>query len=469
MCEFDIKPKIHDLGTKLSKLYISLPGNESEFTFIKILETKSFKEFTNYINQNCLKEKNLISRTIDQAVEEKILHKSDTKSESLRIQGNQQFRNKEYKEALRCYLIAITFSETDEMRALCYGNISACFFQITKYDFCIEAVKKAKEYHKKKDSFYAKIAERERKSLEFYYNNGQPNRKWNILPLSYPVNPTNKELVDCIERRSSGIFAKKDLKIGDIVAITKSFLRGPREANDYVRCNNCWMDVSAALEVYPAFTGVYSCANCVYSLYCSSKCELEDLEFHRIICKDAYRVLTTFTRYEIMAMKFAVTVLSRGIDIRQEEFQNYTTNCFNWKDGNFEDRVKAFCALKTNRIEKTKGILITYFAILDQLKKSESIQSLFSKFEDGEELFFKTFWKGYQVAHSNSISLEKCSEIVWETTHVDLLFGSFNHQCIPNVFVFRHANSYKNHYVVLDPVKAGEELFVAYAWVCWSF
>lgn len=463
MCEYDLKPKIHDLVSELSKLYVSLPGNESEFTFIKKLENHSYKDFVNYINQSCSKERNLISKTIDQALQkENILHKSDEKSEKLRIQGNQQFVKKAYKEALKFYLIAMTFSESDKIKALCYGNISACFFQIEKYDFCIVAVRKAKEHHKVKDAFYAKISEREKKSLEFYENNGQPNRKWNILPLSYPENPRNKELADCLEKRSDGIFTKQALKIGDIVAITKSFIKGPWEVNDYVRCNNCWMDASAALEVYPAFTGIHTCDNCVYSLYCSAKCKAEDSRFHSIICKDAYRVWTTFSKYGIMAMKFAFEVLSRGIDIREKEYQNSSTNFFDWKKCDFEERLKVFCSLKTNRVENTKGILITFFAILEQLKKSGPIKEFFSKFDDGEELFFRTFWKGYQVAHSNSISLEKCSEIVWETTHVDLLFGSFNHQCIPNVFVFRHFNSYKNHYVVLEKVKAGEELFVAY-------
>lgn len=103
----------------------------------------------------------------------------------------------------------------------------------------------------------------------------------------------------------------------------------------------------------------------------------------------------------------------------------------------------------------------SYFLLLDQLKKSKAFRNLVAKFENGEELFFKTYWKGFEVMRVGSVTKE-CTLYKHLPSYFDLISGWFNHSCAPNVCHYRHQNSDVVHYTILEKVKAGNELFVAY-------
>ena len=70
---------------------------------------------------------------------------------------------------------------------------------------------------------------------------------WDFFKLSYPVNEKIPWVVDCVEVRHTenygrGIYAKQDLKAGDIICIEEPIFNYTfnDEYNHYFQCYNCF-------------------------------------------------------------------------------------------------------------------------------------------------------------------------------------------------------------------------------------
>lgn len=164
---------------------------------------------------------------------------------------------------------------------------------------------------------------------------------------------------------------------------------------------------------------------------------------------------------ELMALKLTFKVFTAGIDIEKEE---WLFTCFDLGEKSFENEVRVVFSMKTGADLRayTKLIMLnSYFLLLDKLRTRKVFNNLVSKFEDGEALFFRTYWKAFKIISTNSID-SNASFDVDLCGCFDLLTGFFNHSCVPNVFIYRNQKSDVVHYVLLNDVKAGEELFIAY-------
>lgn len=106
--------------------------------------------------------------------------------------------------------------------------------------------------------------------------------------------------------------------------------------------------------------------------------------------------------------------------------------------------------------------LSSYFLQLGALKRSDAFKTLISKFPNGEQLFFKTYWKAFRVMSVNSITTEYAILETDLSTHFDLFMGLLNHSCVPNVTLLRSNKSDFTHYVLTEDVNIGEELFISY-------
>ena len=68
---------------------------------------------------------------------------------------------------------------------------------------------------------------------------------WDLFKLSYPANEKIPFVADCVEMRYNkkfgrGIYAKHDLKAGDIVCIEEPIVNYADGNNAYTRCYNCF-------------------------------------------------------------------------------------------------------------------------------------------------------------------------------------------------------------------------------------
>lgn len=387
--------------------------------------------------------------------------KSDEVSSKQRKIGNGEFARGNFEKSLKFYHDAISYAKSKTNLAYSYGNISAVLFRMKKFKSCLIAIEKVKDNYQIQDNFFSKILEREQRCLK-ELENPNSQKPMNKMQLKYPANPKNPEIVDCIEvGPNGGVFAKQSMKAGDIIAITKPFIIGPFSKNPQnnepmLVCESC---CSSCIDFPPI-----PCEKCESVLYCDENCRNEDLEFHKLICRDAYDK-SPRPHFELMALKFTAKLLLNGIDIRKSEFQDSRTNCFNWDEDTFENRVKSISALKTVKMNNfvTLDTYLQILVSLEELKKTSKFEALLRNFEDGDDLFFQTYLRGFKLIYFNYFtSLFEKQELV-DATHFDLMRGFFNHSCSANVVVYSHFKTgLVNYYILTSNVRAGEELTVSY-------
>ena len=174
-------------------------------------------------------------------------YKSDVKSNEYRSIGNNYFKIKYWFCSLMYYNKSIAFAISKEDLALGYGNRSAVYFHTKLYEDCLQNIQLARDngYPANKMS---KLAEREAKCKELMtkQKNEKSENLWDFFKLSYPANEKIPWVVDCVEMRQTekygrGIYAKQNLKAGDIICIDEEpVLNYTKEDNGYYHCYNCF-------------------------------------------------------------------------------------------------------------------------------------------------------------------------------------------------------------------------------------
>ncbi|KAL5291105.1 hypothetical protein ACFFRR_010487 [Megaselia abdita] len=455
MEDFDFENIANSINLELKETALAQTNGNYDFELESMLFTKPLKQFMSDFNLKN-KEENRITETRFQqaiALTKSFERKSNSESDECRNTGNEQFKMRRFMEALHCYFDAFALAESNDRKAKCLANLSVIFFNLERFECCLKAIHQFNEVYQEPDALSLKISKRHTECLAAMAKKAQPNT--NELSLRYPENPSNHEVVDCIEHSGSGVFAKRYMGTGDVIAITEPFIRFEKSGLKVESCKNCFKNL---IETGIAMT----CEKCVNTLYCSRECQENDQEFHNFICKSVNSIFTFLCPSEIFALKFAHQVLSEGIDIREEAFSNSQTNVLNWTGRNFENSVKAFTSLKIpGGIKNIKTFISKWSIITKHLKQHSSLEYLLSKFENGEEVFFQAYFKILKFCRL-PITLESEFENIAHSINYDLLYGLFKHSCAPNVLLYRSPNSGKTQYIVMDYVNPGDQLFVAY-------
>jgi hypothetical protein len=182
-------------------------------------------------------------------------HKSDKESNKFRLAGNQDFQHKKWFCALANYNKALSFAKSMIEAALCYGNRSAVYLEVKLYDHCLQNIQWAREngYPENKMS---KLIKREAKCKDRMSKpkEKEPEDFWDFFKLSYPANEKIPWLVDCVEMKwtekyGRGIYAKQDLKAGDIICVEEPVFNYTKEGFGYLQCYNCFK--TNALNLIP--------------------------------------------------------------------------------------------------------------------------------------------------------------------------------------------------------------------------
>jgi SET and MYND domain-containing protein 4 len=170
--------------------------------------------------------------------------KSDEQSNIQKNNGNSHYINQLYCEALKDYNKALSLADSDEQKALIYGNRSAVYFKVKQYKECVENIQLAVEYCYPQEKL-AKLQERENE-CEKLMKTEQPKKDpvADFLQLSYKANPKIPYIIEGIEQRRSEKFGihlitTRDLKTGDIIAIEEPFLKSVQAGYEHERCAYC--------------------------------------------------------------------------------------------------------------------------------------------------------------------------------------------------------------------------------------
>lgn len=95
-----------------------------------------------------------------------VMNKNAGKSTELRTRGNQQFKAKNWEEAMDLYNKSLCYAPNDsENISLAYANRSLCFYQMQKYEQCLVDIELAKKANYPKPLIH-KLEEREAACLK---------------------------------------------------------------------------------------------------------------------------------------------------------------------------------------------------------------------------------------------------------------------------------------------------------------
>ena len=214
----------------------------------------------------------------------KVCAKSDAKANEFRESGNNKYKQGEMFEALICYNKSITFASSKKVSSLGYANRSAVYLSLECKEECMKNIEWARENGYENLS---RLEEREVKCSKIN-ESGWKNvveNPWNSFKLSYSANKKIPWIVDCLEVRTTqkygrGIYATKDLKAGDIIAVEEPIFL----LNDdgfYKHCMNCHK--SCMMNLIP-------CAQTASMMFCSADC-MDDfysksIEMELSLCHD---------------------------------------------------------------------------------------------------------------------------------------------------------------------------------------
>lgn len=188
--------------------------------------------------------------------------KNEKHADKFRLLGNQEFKKRNFFEALLFYNKSLCFAEKPETSSLSYANRSAVYLELKLYDHCLHNIKLARKNYPREMT--KKLDEREEKCLSEHL--AALDRKTiennatlinNFLKLSYPANPKLPFAAECLELKENEKFGRhivtnRNLKAGDIVAITPNIYNVINKEARSHHCSFCMrsndMDLISCLK-----------------------------------------------------------------------------------------------------------------------------------------------------------------------------------------------------------------------------
>ncbi|KAG5672493.1 hypothetical protein PVAND_002619 [Polypedilum vanderplanki] len=376
---------------------------------------------------------------------EKVLEKNDLHASNYRIEGNIRYSNSEFFRALVCYNKALAFAKSKELIALAYGNRSAVYFVIKRYDECLENIRFARlnSYPQEK---IENLNEREKKcvNIKRSQKQGTDYGIWDYIKLSYPANKEIPWIIEGLEMRTTkrydrGIYTTQDLQPGDIICIEEISAIFNLDENDYYnQCANCMK--TKMLNLIP-------CIKSASFMFCS------------IECRNEFYSLFNFSSNEFNYLVFSLSKIERAFGGRKQLIsflKNYRREITSFFDDNFltasksEIQLNAYKSLLSSSVpvivpppffhknDKTTNDLLHRLA---NLKLCNVVYCL--RYDDrviGTEI---TLRQMRNRPRSNSV--------------FSRFFGLINYKCIANV----ESACIDNKIVcyVKQPIKANEQLF----------
>lgn len=363
-----------------------------------------------------------------------IEQKSDSKSIEYRTVGNEYFQTKGFDIALMQYNKSLAFAKSKEMLALAYANRSAIYFEGRFFKECLENIKLALENGYPNDKI-GKLKAREEKcrnlvqtkTKEYYNDPG-------LFKLSYPSNEQIPFIVNCIEMQKKsendqGVFAKRNLKAGDVISIEDPVIHFIRKETVYRRCYNC--NKSNLFDLIP-------CIHTASFMFCSPSCMnsfyLKAINVNEMLCDDV-KLLSD------------VTAVYGGIEEfnKVAEDTNFDKTIF---DFNFNDPQDP--KQNENRMSCLLSLANRYKCTIDE--NACTIKKYASKKATNCIL---------DVLVPNLLRSPFITKIIFfQEASIPLFAGILNHSCLPNVFSFYIGT--KLITIVFRPIKAGEEIFISH-------
>ncbi|KAJ8679812.1 hypothetical protein QAD02_015599 [Eretmocerus hayati] len=421
--------------------------------------------------------------------------KSSSRSTEIRKEGNALFlQNKSHNDrlVLSLYTKSIAYApmESEEL-ALAYGNRSALWLHLQKYELCIIDIHRALDITKSKD-LVQKLLLRQKQCLKHIPRSSKHGKKEPKVPKITPSKsvPCGSNCIEPGWNKKYGrhYVASRDIKAGTVLMCEKTSYAFVDVEHMYLVCSHCLSLAGAGIP----------CDYCIFTVYCSDTCKKEAwTEYHDVICAlfsiDSFSL--NFHRYlfqrqmqdddnnNISFGPFMASIRMVIIILRKEGSKTILETAQNLNKRNDEGSAELPCgqtphcssfeflyrlsACRENMHECTTGIMSKLKKAFtktsdsfSQILPSESISSMQNVFE-----------KLYRIYESNSFLFSssdcKCEDPVGG--FCDRVKGCilgpcsslFNHSCDQNVDRL-FLKGPRIMFFANQPIKKGEQLFISY-------
>lgn len=401
--------------------------------------------------------------------------KSNVISDKFRQDGNKRFAKSEYFEALEHYNEAIRFAELKSKQlGLAYGNRSAVFLKVKQYKACLENIESARKNQFPSD-LLPKLGSREIECKKLMEESQTPMEEtWNdFFKLTYEPNPKFPYLANCLElkKHKQGMFlaANRNLKAGDIIAITKPFVQFPIDTSSY-RCNYCLAD---------KFMNFIPCEGCAEVMFCNEICMEKALnEFHQFEC--GIHDNPKIDDLDMYALRMIVKCYSLFDGDRTEMEKFFMANSkyvssslltpfdFDLTDPSSLASEKNLMLTQLCKNQQYRRVVIGYqiYKIQPFLNRhpqlrafiTEKMFELAGNYALGDTKRFKGV--GGKALSKNNQNVQNQFIINYFGDAIDPCFNIIRYSCAPNMVL--HAYNGKIVWMVHYPIKANEWLTVAF-------
>lgn len=401
--------------------------------------------------------------------------KNEVKSEEVRLRGNIFYNDKDYISALKCYNASICYAPLDSLHiAKGYFNRSGVMLQLKHYEYCFKDIELAKsvktiltedlsEQLVIREILCVRLQAEDEDRLDDDDENNFDFEKEFVL--SYPPHPDIPYIADCLEIRNTpdtgrGVFTKRELKPGDLVAIDDFFSSTANQNSIYSICHNCSSE---------NYYHLFPCSNCPLVMYCSVKCQEEDATFHQIECR-IRKIFTAYfdAQYNVdLGLKITIKILAEN----NYDFEKCYENVKMFKKTNDFNRIIANeyltkrSSIGINNLEPQDPTNDGFYGIpviVNHFIKENTPFGAQYLVDNGnnENIFRELFLHYLLIACRNCFG---CS--VLNTFFLN--FASYvNHSCMPNSTHVQKNG--KQFFFTTKRIQKGDELSITYGPMAWK-
>lgn len=391
---------------------------------------------------------------------ENVNKKSDIKSTDLRMKGNQQFRGKNWPEAMELYNQSLRYATNgSENHSLAYANRSTCFLQMKKYDQCLADIELARKANYPERLMY-KLKEREEICLKLMNDKPPPtNTEEKMrLALSFDANVKYPCLANAVKVQyneklgKQHIVATRDIDVGQIVLVEELYITSTH-CDTLAYCKTC---LQSAKNFIP-------CPNCNEFIFCDTHCLASNV-IHKMSCNPLHDQDKFDSVRIVESVLIAVTAFQSAASLMGFVEKALATRDFDMPKCDLAEQSKysMFLKLKLNVSTKTmteKMKRVVFWAYHMLMEMPEVKRCIHSKRE--KRFLMHLILQHHLILIGNGTLFHQVDEDgkkLYEVSGIGIFESFFSHACFSNATFQRHGS--RLFVYVTRPIKKGEPVTI---------
>ncbi|XP_055325374.1 SET and MYND domain-containing protein 4-like [Sitodiplosis mosellana] len=376
------------------------------------------------------------------------IEKSNELSEAYRNQGNVQFQERKWFEAMNLYNASLCFAESgSENVSLAYANRSACFLRLRQYEKCLADIELAKKA-RYPEHLMQKLNKRRADCLKLMKSDDRGEEI--VAKLSYKADENfpgmaNVLKIEYNEEFGRYISAKCDIPAGKTVLVDESAVPPSHGMQQYSCCAVC---AKSSMNFIP-------CGQCTNALFCNSGCANVN-SIHKMECQ-----------YNLFDPASDIEFFVRSIFLGLSSFE-HVDDFITFVDDTVHDKSKMVPDTLKDMKSKYRGFLQLFIfstpenlpKYLQNAYKMYTILLLLESVEKQFDAIDKKRFLMHLTLHHVCVMASNAYSSKGNKTCVSIVQSYLNHACAANLL-----STDDGKYAIcttVRPVRAGQQLFVTY-------